>query len=97
MTAKRDRQKQNRSQLYRQIEEAEAETSRKEEIGKLLLWKSRLITNVGNLVFAGVIVGGVFEEIEYPLIVYGSSTLVAMSSYLIGYNLYKRGIKLWKK
>ena len=97
MTAKRDKQKQNRSQLYRQIEEAEAEALRKEYAGKLLLWKSRLITNVGNLVFAGVVIGGVFEEIEHPLIVFGFSSLVAMSCYLIGYNLYKRGIKLWRK
>ena len=97
MTAKRDRQKQNRSQLYRQIEKAEADSQKKEEAGKLLIWKSRLITNVGNLVFAGVVVGGVFEDITNPWIVFGLGTIVAISCYLIGYELYKKGIKLWRQ
>ena len=97
MTAKRDKQKQNRSQLYQQIENAEVEARKKEEAGKLLLWKSRLITNVGNLVFAGVVVGGVFEEVSNPWSVFGGGILMAAVCFLLGYHLYKKGIKLWRQ
>ena len=97
MTSRRDKQKAQRSLFYDQIESMEEEKLRKEDAGKLLLWKSRLITNVGNLVFAGVVIGGVFEDISSPLIVFGSGIFVASFSYLLGYYLYKRGIKLWRQ
>ena len=97
MRSRRDKQKAQRSLFYDQIESMEEEKLRKEDAGKLLLWKSRLITNVGNLVFAGVVIGGVFEDISSPLIVFGSGIFVASFSYLLGYYLYKRGIKLWRQ
>jgi len=97
MTVKRDKLKHNRSQLYRQNEELEEEKRRLEDAGKLLLWKSRLITNIGNLVFAGVVIGGVFEEVSEPFILFGGGVLIAVFCYFLGYNLYKRGIRLWRQ
>ena len=96
MTSKRDKIKQNRSQLYRQNEDLEADTIRLEVAGKLLLWKSRGITNIGNLIFAGVVAGGIFEDIGHPWIVLSSGISVVAACYLAGYKLYKKGIKLWR-
>lgn len=79
MTSRRDKIKQNRSQLYRQNEELEMDEQRKEEARKLLLWKSEFLTDIGKLIFAGAIIGGLFEQTSYPLLTFGGGTAVVAS------------------
>lgn len=93
MTSRRDKTKENRSQLYRQNEEIEMEEQRKEEARKLLLWKSEFLMDVGKLVFAGAIVGGLFEQTSYPLIIFGGGTVVVVSLFYAGYRFYKKSIR----
>ena len=92
MTSRRDKQKQQRSQLYRQIEETEQERDRVEKEKKLLLWKSSIYTDTAKLVFAGVLLGGIFEDVSRPYLVFGSGVCVFLLCLYMGYRFYKRGI-----
>ena len=92
MTSKRDKQKQNRSQLYRQIEDAEFEDRRIEMEKKIRLWKSKVFTDIAKLVLAGVVLGGIFEDLSHPFLLFGIGTVVFLMSLFLGYWYYKRGI-----
>ena len=93
MTSRRDKTKENRSQLYRQNEEFEMEEQRKEEVRKLLLWKSELMTDVGKLVFAGAVIGGIFEDMSHPWLILGGGTSAVAALFYFGYWFYKKSIR----
>jgi len=45
---------------------------------------------MAKLVFAGVIVGGVFEKVEEPLILYGIGFVVLLGFLCVGYIFVKK-------
>ena len=59
---------------------------------KLNIWKGEFFTDIAKLVFASVILGGVFEKLEHPYILYGAGIAGFMVSITLGYAYYKRGI-----
>ena len=92
MTSKRDKIKQNRSQLYRQNEELEMEAKRKRTEKKLLLWKGNVLTDISKLVFAGVVIGSIFSKDPSWTLIFGIGFAVFMFLLYFGYRYYKRGI-----
>ena len=45
---------------------------RNERRKKVNDWAGELFTDMAKLVFAGVILGGVFEKVENPMLLYGA-------------------------
>ena len=97
MSTRRERAKAPSVQLNKQLlaaEESAQAISRKREIERNLnLWKSELFTDMAKLVFAGVILGGVFEKIENPILLYGSGFSFLAIFLLMGYLFLKRALK----
>ena len=93
MNARRERLKQQRAQLNTQLDAmhyAESEKSRRQ---KLDVWKSDVLTDLAKLIFAGVIIGGIFEQVDSPFILYSAGIIGLAISLTLGYVYYKRGIK----
>ena len=93
MNARRERLKQQRAQLNTQLDAmhyAESEKSRRQ---KLDVWKSDVLTDLAKLIFAGVIIGGIFEQVDSPFILYSAGIIGFAISLTLGYVYYKRGIK----
>ena len=97
MSTRRERAKVPSVQLNKQLlaaEESAQAINRKREIEKNLnLWKSELFTDMAKLVFAGVILGGVFEKVENPILLYGSGFSFLAIFLLMGYLFLKRALK----
>ena len=97
MSTRRERAKAPSVQLNKQLlaaEESAQAISRKREIERNLnLWKSELFTDMAKLVFAGVILGGVFEKVENPILLYGSGFSFLAIFLLMGYLFLKRALK----
>ena len=89
MSTRRERAKAPSVQLNKQLlaaEESAQAINRKREIERNLnLWKSELFTDMAKLVFAGVILGGVFEKVENPILLYGSGFSFLAIFLLMGY------------
>ena len=56
-------------------------------------WKSELLTDLAKLVFAGVILGGLFEEIDSPILLYGVGFTVIIVFLYLGYYFLKKDFK----
>ena len=97
MSTRRERAKASSVQLNKQLlaaEESAQAINRKREIERNLnLWKSELFTDMAKLVFAGVILGGVFEKVENPILLYGSGFSFLAIFLLMGYLFLKRALK----
>lgn len=52
-----------------------------------------IFTNLANLVFGGIIIGGVFEKMEHPIWLYLIGISVFLLLMRIGNKYYSRGIK----
>ena len=97
MSTRRERAKEPTERLNKQLAEI-AEASRKSETKKeieknLSLWKSELFTDMAKLVFAGVILGGIFEEVENPILLYGTGFSFLVIFLYMGYLYMKRAFK----
>ena len=97
MSTRRERAKAPAAQLNKQlaaVEESAHAIDQKREIEKnLSLWKSELFTDMAKLVFAGVILGGVFEKVEKPILLYGSGFSFLAIFLFMGYLFLKRALK----
>ena len=69
----------------------QAELSKTQE-RELNLWKSEVVTDLAKLIFAGVILGGIFEHVDEPFLLYGAGIVGFAFCILLGYIYFKRGI-----
>jgi hypothetical protein len=94
MTTRRERAKEPAAKLNKQLAEIEEagkkEMLRAEKRKNINRWASNLFTDMAKLVFAGVIVGGVFEKVEEPLILYGIGFVVLLGFLCVGYIFVKK-------
>ena len=94
MSTRRERAKAPNMQLNKQLvavqESAQLKELREEKRKNLNLWVSGLFTDMAKLVFAGVIIGGVFEEVEEPLLLYGTGFIFLAVFLFVGYVFIKR-------
>ena len=97
MSTRRERAKEPTTKLNKQLvqiaDAAQKAESKKEIERNLSLWKSELFTDMAKLVFAGVILGGVFEKVENPMLLYGSGFLFLAIFLYMGYLFMKRALK----
>ena len=63
---------------------------RNERRKKVNDWAGDLFTDMAKLVFAGVILGGVFEKVENPILLYGAGFTFLAVFLLIGYMFINR-------
>ena len=97
MSTRRERAKAQNAQQKKQMpsnyEASEVSLKWKESERTLNEWKSKLLTDLAKLVFAGVILGGLFEKVENPYLLYGSGlSAIAIFLYL-GYLFLRRSLK----
>ena len=48
---------------------------------------------MAKLIFAGVILGGVFEKVENPMLLYGAGTSALIILLIMGYYFFKQALK----
>ena len=93
MSTRRERAKAPNSQLNKQLADME-EARRQNSIKRsLYLWKSKFLTDLTKLVFAGVLIGGIFQPVSYPVLLYAGGLVIFAAFLLTGYGYYKRAIK----
>ena len=94
MSTRRERAKAPTAQLNSQLqfaqEAAQKEALREERKKKVNQWASELFTDMAKLVFAGVILGGVFEKVENPILLYGTGFIILVLFLFIGYLFIKK-------
>jgi uncharacterized membrane protein YraQ (UPF0718 family) len=94
MSTRRERAKAPAAQLNQQLAVAEkvaqCERLRKEKQKNLNRWAGELFTDMAKLVFAGVIIGGVFEKVDNPLLLYGAGFTFLVVFLYIGYVFIKK-------
>ena len=86
MSTRRERAKAPTAQLNGQLqfaqEAAQRKALREERKKKVNQWASELCTDMAKLVFAGVILGGVFEKVENPILLYGTGFIILVLFFL---------------
>ena len=94
MNASRNRVKAHNRELNSQLQaQVEAAQIRREK--KCLYSKrSELMFTLGNLIFGGILVGGLFKEGSFPYLLYSIGVLVFLVLYLWGYYSYKKSIRI---
>ena len=94
MSTRRERANQPIRQLNKQLikieEAAQKDLLRRERTKNVNRWASGLFTDMAKLTFAGVIIGGVFEEVEKPLLLYGAGIAFLAVFIYIGYVFIKK-------
>ncbi len=97
MSTRRERAKAPNVQLNKQLVEIQAAIDKakkeSEKLKGLNLWKSQLLTDLAKLVFAGVILGGVFEKVDNPMVLYGTGFIALAIFLYLGYIFLKRALK----
>lgn len=92
MSTRRERAKAPTTQLNKQLVEAsEAERLMRERRQEDLRYAD-IYTDLAKLVFGGVIIGGIFEEMKHPFYLYAIGILVFLLLIRIGNIYFKRGI-----
>lgn len=92
MSTRRERAKEpiaKRNKLLAVMEESERQTSIEKS---LYLWKSKFLTDLTKLVFAGVLIGGIFQPVSYPILLYAGGTVLFATFLFVGYRYYKRAL-----
>ena len=93
MSTRRERAKEPTARLNKQpAEMEEAKKIHSENLKKNLRYAD-IFTNLENLVFGGIIIGGVFENMEHPLYLYLMGFCVFFILIWIGNVYYNKGIK----
>ena len=97
MSTRRERAKAPATKLNKQLvaaEEATCAADKKRQVERFLgLWRSELFTDMAKLIFAGVILGGVFEKVENPMLLYGAGTSALIILLIMGYYFLKQALK----
>ena len=89
MNKRREKAKAQATQLNKQLVMAQEAN----QTMKVRAWKSELLTDLAKLVFAGVILGGLFEEIDSPILLYGVGFTVIIVFLYLGYYFLKKEFK----
>ena len=101
MNVRRDKQKRQQAQLNSQLDAIDAIKQKRWREHKLDQWKSDVLTDLAKLIFAGVIIGGVFEQIDNPLPLYIAGILGFAITLALGFVYYKRSLNkeqwLWEQ
>lgn len=63
------------------------------ENSKKSLRYAEIYTNLAKLVFGGIIIGGVFEDMQHPVYLYGMGLTGFFTLIWIGTKYYNKGIK----
>ena len=94
MSTRRERAKVPNVQLNKQLVEIEEAPAKKERLREkkrtLNKWAGNFFTDMAKLVFAGVIIGGIFENVEKPFLLYGAGFTFLVLFLYIGYSFIKR-------
>jgi hypothetical protein len=94
MSTRRERAKEPSAKLNKQL--AELEDRRKLEFFErnIYLWKSEMATDLAKLIFAGVVIGGIYQQqIDFKSLWQTGGFAMFIVSLVVGYYYYKRGIK----
>ena len=93
MSTRRERAKEPTARLNRQLAEMEESARLKREADKRNLRKADIYTGLADMVFAGIIIGGLFESTVYTGLLYiGGITGFAVFMTL-GNKYFNQGIK----
>ena len=93
MSNRREKAKAPTVQLNKQLVAAEESARIFRENSKKNLRYAEVFTDLAKLVFGGVIIGGVFEEMEHPIYLYTIGILGFLFLMWIGTMYYNKGIK----
>ena len=93
MSKRRERAKESTTRLNKQLAEMDVAKKIHSENQKKNLCYADIFTNLANLVFGGIIIGGVFENMEHPLYLYLMGFSVFFILIWIGNVYYNKGIK----
>ena len=93
MSTRRERAKEPIRQMNKQLAIAEESRRRETYEKNLHLWKSEYLTDLSKLVLAGVLIGGIFQPVKHPKLLYAIGFVIFLSSIYFAYRYYKRGIK----
>jgi uncharacterized membrane protein YraQ (UPF0718 family) len=93
MSTRRERAKEPTTKQNKQLAELEFIRKQNSIERSLYLWKSKFLMDLTKLVFAGVLIGGIFQPVSYPVLLYVGGTALFTTFLLVGYRYYKRAIK----
>ena len=93
MSTRRERAKEPTAKQNKQLAELEFIRKQNSIERSLYLWKSKFLMDLTKLVFAGVLIGGIFQPVSYPVLLYVGGTALFATFLLVGYRYYKRAIK----
>ena len=94
MSTRRERAKAPNVQLNKQLAAAEESARIFRENSKKNLRYAEVFTDLAKLVFGGVIIGGVFEEMDHPIYLYTIGIMGFLFLMWIGTMYYNKGIKV---
>ena len=92
MSTRRERAKAPTAQLNKQLAEASEAERLMRERRQEDLRDADIYTDLAKLVFGGVIIGGIFEEMKHPVYLYAIGVVVFLLLIRIGNIYFKRGI-----
>jgi hypothetical protein len=93
MSTRREKAKETKAQLNKQLVAGEKVLKLARERQKKDLRYADIFTNLANLVFGGIIIGGVFENMEHPIYLYLIGFSVFFILIWLGNVYYNKGIK----
>ena len=93
MSSRRERAKEPTAKQNKQLAELEFIRKQNSIERSLYLWKSKFLMDLTKLVFAGVLIGGIFQPVSYPVLLYVGGTALFATFLLVGYRYYKRAIR----
>ncbi len=93
MSTRRERAKEPIAKLNKQLIAADEATKIYRENCKKNLRFADILTDMGKLVFGGVIIGGLFEKVEYPEYLFPIGIFGFVLLMWIGTVYFNKGIK----
>ena len=93
MSTRRERAKEPTAKQNKQLADLEFTRKQNSIERSLYLWKSKFLMDLTKLVFAGVLIGGIFQPVSYPVLLYVGGTALFATFLLVGYRYYKRAIR----
>ena len=93
MSTRRERAKVPTARLNKQLKEMDGARKIHSENQKRNLRYADIFTDLAKLVFGGVIIGGIFENMNYPILLYSIGFGVFLILIWIGNLYYNKGIK----
>ena len=93
MSARRERAKEPTAKLNKHLAEMDVLKRIHSENKKKNLRYADIFTNLANLVFGGIIIGGVFENMEHPVYLYLIGFSVFFILIWLGNVYFNKGVK----